>query len=51
MLLTREEQKFRKLRSPPGLVFGIELWEFDLKVCCTDGLRFPTWYTLVTCST
>ena len=51
MLLTPEEQKLGKLLSPFRQVFGIEHGEFDLKVRRSDGLRFPNWYTWVTCST
>ena len=42
VLLTREEQKLRKLLSPFRQVFGIEPGDFDLKVRHSDGLRSPT---------
>ena len=51
VLVTREEQKLRKLLSPFRQIFGIELWELDLKVRRSDGLRSPTLDTCVTCTT
>ena len=50
MLLTREEQKLRKLLSPFRQVFGIKLGEFLPKVCRSDRLSSPTWDTWVTCT-
>ena len=40
-----------ELLGPLGQVLGIKLREFDLKVRRSEGLRSPTCYTWVTCST
>ena len=51
VLLTREEQKLRKLLSQFRKVLGIQLGEFDLKVRRSDRLPSPTWDTWVSCTT